>query len=299
MIVASAPGKIVLSGEYAVLFGAPAICMAVDRRAVVSLQPSENCRVHSPGFTGEDRFGVVDAVSPGSRPPFEIELDTSAFAERGNKIGIGSSAALTVALTAALADSTNVLDPALAAHGRLQSKAGSGVDIATAVHGGLIRYIQSPRSVQEIPWPDGLSMRVIWTGVPVSTAAKLHKLFEKPPRTSRMFFAEVASAVADAWCTGRVDDVLGAYKFMYIQALRKFSVDHDLGIFDSGHEALTEAAMADDLIYKPAGAGGGDIGVLIGRSDNELDAFLDRHRDLVHSVVPCALDSAGVRLEQT
>jgi len=34
-IMASAPGKVVLSGEYAVLDGAPAVCMAVDRRARV------------------------------------------------------------------------------------------------------------------------------------------------------------------------------------------------------------------------------------------------------------------------
>ena len=31
-IVASAPGKIVVSGEYAVLVGAPALAAAVDRR---------------------------------------------------------------------------------------------------------------------------------------------------------------------------------------------------------------------------------------------------------------------------
>ena len=30
---ASAPGKIVLAGEYAVLWDAPAVCMAIDRRA--------------------------------------------------------------------------------------------------------------------------------------------------------------------------------------------------------------------------------------------------------------------------
>ena len=36
--VASAPGKFVLSGEYAVLDGAPAICVAVDRRAVVTIE---------------------------------------------------------------------------------------------------------------------------------------------------------------------------------------------------------------------------------------------------------------------
>ena len=33
-VVASAPGKIVLSGEYAVLFGAPAICMACQSSRV-------------------------------------------------------------------------------------------------------------------------------------------------------------------------------------------------------------------------------------------------------------------------
>ncbi len=39
-ITASAPGKLVLSGEYAVLDGAPAICMAVDRRARVTISAS-------------------------------------------------------------------------------------------------------------------------------------------------------------------------------------------------------------------------------------------------------------------
>ena len=41
-ITATAPGKVVLSGEYAVLNGAPAICMAVNRRAVA--QPAIRTR---------------------------------------------------------------------------------------------------------------------------------------------------------------------------------------------------------------------------------------------------------------
>jgi phosphomevalonate kinase len=297
-IVASAPGKVVLSGEYAVLFGAPAVCMAVNRRAVVGLRPGPECKLRTPGFTGDDRFAIVDAVSPAGRPPFEIELDTSAFAQRGNKIGIGSSAALTVALTAALEKSTDVMDLAMLAHARLQGGAGSGVDIATSVHGGLIRYTQSPRSVQSIAWPDGLKMRLIWTGVPASTRAKLDKLFEKPARSTRMILPDVASAMADAWCTGEAGRVLGAYGF-YIRTLKEFSVDHDLGIFDAGHDELADAAMADGLIYKPAGAGGGDIGVLLGASEAELDAFVERRSDLIHEVISCTLDPHGVRLEQT
>ena len=77
-VVASAPGKIVLSGEYAVLFGAPAVCMAVTRRAVVTGADSADgeCHVTTPGFTGEGSFAVVDAVYGDTRPARNIDLDS-------------------------------------------------------------------------------------------------------------------------------------------------------------------------------------------------------------------------------
>ena len=43
-IEVSAPGKLVLIGEYGVLFGAPAVVMAVNRRARVELTPAEGAR---------------------------------------------------------------------------------------------------------------------------------------------------------------------------------------------------------------------------------------------------------------
>ena len=97
-VIASAPGKIVLSGEYAVLFGAPAICMAVDRRAVAITKDGTDskCRLETPGLAGGDPFAIVEAVCGGQRPPLDIMLDTRAFSDAGGKLGIGSSAALTV-----------------------------------------------------------------------------------------------------------------------------------------------------------------------------------------------------------
>ena len=61
-ITASAPGKFVLSGEYAVLDGAPAVCVAVDRRARVSIEPydSDHCIVQAPGFSTETGQFIVD-----------------------------------------------------------------------------------------------------------------------------------------------------------------------------------------------------------------------------------------------
>jgi len=298
-VVASAPGKIVLAGEYAVLDGEPAISMAIDRRAVVTLEdnPDGKCNLSTPGFSGGDRFGIVDAVSGGARPPKNIVLDTRAFADDGDKIGIGSSAALTVALVAGLSDSDEVLSEALEAHRAFQGGAGSGVDIATAVRGGLIEYEMPSRTVTSLAWPSGLCIRVVWTGVPSSTESKLEKLAAQAARPSRSALLLAAPRMAEAWRSGDVGRIMADY-IPYIGVLRQFSVDHDLGIFDAGHDQLTDAAMLGDLVYKPAGAGGGDIGILFGRNEAELDAFIASHKELVHDVLECALDPVGVRVRQ-
>ena len=296
--IASAPGKIVLAGEYAVLWNAPAICMAVNRRAVAAVSGSEDgeCHLRTPGFTGADRFRLLDAVTRGVRPPYDIELDTSAFMSDGRKTGIGSSAALTVALVAALEDRSDVYAAAMEAHSRLQQGAGSGIDIAASAHGGLLEYRMPKRTVTRLEWPAGLAFRVVWTGVPASTEARLSMLAGQPSRPSRSALLLGASHIAEAWRSGDVEQILAEY-VGYIGVLRQFSVDHGLGIFDAGHDQLTDAAMVDGLVYKPAGAGGGDVGMLFGRDEADLDAFLERRSDLVRGVLPCALDESGVRME--
>ena len=296
--VASAPGKIVLSGEYAVLWDAPAVSMAVNRRAVAIVSPSDDaeCHLSTPGFDGLEPYRVLDALLHGERPPNRYTLDTTAFIDGGRKTGIGSSAALVVALAAAIDESTNICEPAMAAHRALQGGKGSGVDVATAVHGGLIEYSRSEARVQELQWPKGLAYRVIWTGVPASTERQLAKLAAAAAGPSRSALLLAAPKMSDAWRSGDADAVLAEY-IPYIGALRQFSIDHDLGIFDAGHDELTDAAMVDGLVYKPAGAGGGDIGMLLGRSEDDLEAFLRRHARLVNGVLHCELDPAGVRLE--
>ncbi|MEM9057456.1 MAG: hypothetical protein AAGD86_08265 [Pseudomonadota bacterium] len=173
---ASAPGKLVLTGEYAVLDGAPAVSMAISRRAIVRVEPASDFCVRAPGFlSGSVRFAVdadgrlrwlagdpdvrrrlalVDrVVAPllaGRAPaPFALRLDTRAFfAADGRKLGLGSSAALTAALSAALTRHLGLpaqtpdafLAAALERHRRVQGGRGSGVDLATSLHGGVIEY---------------------------------------------------------------------------------------------------------------------------------------------------------------
>jgi len=314
-VVASAPGKAVLCGEYAVLDGAPAICMALDRRARVTVTPREADwnRVSAPGFTaveglfrvvggnvewrqGASEFALVDAVlrSIAAVPErvVSIELDSDAFRDGASneKIGIGSSAALTVALLAALRGTEDVFADAIGAHRQLQRGAGSGVDIATSVHGGLLEYRMATAEVTALQWPAALQYRLVWSGIAADTRAKLAQLDSTAESKARTDLLQAATAMATAWSSAT--RVLDEYP-EYIECLRRFSVDHGLGIFDAGHDELCIAAADAGLVYKPCGAGGGDVGILLGRSGEQLDDFMAGRQQTLH----CELDPVGVKLE--
>jgi phosphomevalonate kinase len=315
--VASAPGKVVLSGEYAVLDGAPAIAMAIDRRASVRLTPiaGDVSVVTAAAFTdvtghfhnsgagivwqdGEDAFSIVNAVLRAAdripRNAISLQLDTSEFmqVESRQKLGIGSSAALAVALSSAMKGTTDVAAMARRAHAELQGEAGSGVDVACSLHGGLIEYRMEGCSVRRLQWPDDLVYRLVWTGVAASTPDKLRKLGGGISKPSRVRLAGASEAIAMAWAGGDAPRLLEQYR-TYTESLFRFSVDHDLGIFDAGHEDLWRAAAISGLVYKPCGAGGGDVGILLGTSEEALAAYLATLPEK-YTILDCKLSASGV-----
>ncbi|MGI9235830.1 MAG: mevalonate kinase family protein [Woeseiaceae bacterium] len=319
-VTASAPGKVVLSGEYAVLHGAPAVCMAIDRRAIASVTSIESAwnSVSSPGYSlvegrfvcrgadfewlqGQDDFGLVEAVfqvlDQTDNACVSIELDTRAFFDEScnTKIGLGSSAALTVALSAALTQSDDVIDDALQIHRGFQSGAGSGVDIATAVHGGLLEYRMNRAKILPLGWPKGLVYRLVWTGVPANTASKLNRFEGAGHRRSRDALVNAAARMAAAWSSA--SEVLGEFPG-YVDTLRDFSEDYDLGIFDAGHDKLVAESRLAGLIYKPCGAGGGDVGILLGTNYEQLDEFLAGNPISECRVLESKLETQGVEWGQ-
>ncbi len=190
---ASAPGKLIIAGEYAVLAHAPALVIAVDRRVTATRRL---------GPSGSSPFLVAVAAElarrrgdadPAARAALEIAVDSRACYEGGTKLGLGSSAAVTVAATAlALAstganfDRDEVLAIALAAHASAQSargSAGSGADIAAAVYGGVIEFkrrrLATPggglgpdagADVLHRRWPNDVTLLPFFTGRAADTA---------------------------------------------------------------------------------------------------------------------------------
>lgn len=293
---ATAPGKVVLTGEYAVLDGAPAISAAVNRRAVASIADV--------GDIGDARLAdaVRRAVGRATLPE-GLHLDTRHFSARGadgheQKLGIGSSAALTVALCRLLAapdaDDSAILELALRAHSALQGGEGSGVDVATSVAGGVVRYDIGTRRPVDAGWPAGLHVRFWWSGVPARTHVRIARWRSGRRQASADSLVASAVAAAEAWATGDARPVLRSLAD-YRDALRAFSRDHGLDVFGAGHEQLAAAAAPTGIVYKPCGAGGGDIGAAFAIDPAELDAFAKSAKEATYVPLDLDVDRCGVR----
>ena len=100
MVQASAPGKCILFGEHAVVYGQPAVAVAIDQRMSVSIAPNDDWRIDGMSFHPQ-RHPHVEALRQRlwkGGPPLSIKIT----GDIPPASGLGSSAALSVAASAAL-----------------------------------------------------------------------------------------------------------------------------------------------------------------------------------------------------
>lgn len=351
VIEARAPGKLVIVGEYAVLHGAPGISVAVDVCALARLgtRSGQDSELVIPD-TGA-RFGfhwdVVggprwDDPAPGALalplescittlrahgllphtgalPTCRIELDTAAFHSKDSsgqriKLGLGSSAAITVALMAAILQFVRAAPQSheklsalcLEAHRHLQGGSGSGIDVLTALAGGVISIDRAPGSdvprEASLSWPNDLHMLPVWSGSSASTPALLGRLQsyrDQQPIACASHMArlgEIASDTLSAWCAKETSAVLVSLN-SYAAALRNLDQDAGIGIYSSEHEAMREIALAHGAVYKQSGAGGGDFGIALTTSHEVLAALQKDFAARDYLCLEAGLSAPGLRVQ--
>ena len=163
-ITASAPGSVMLMGEHAVVKGYWAVACALDKNISVTLTPRADREVlirselatyqaSLDDLSIDDRLSfVLKAIQLQlSELTRGFELDISA--EFSHTLGLGSSAAVTVATVKVLAEYTHQslsraehLKKSLAVVHGVQ-KRGSGTDLAASIYGGVIAYKVDPCEV--------------------------------------------------------------------------------------------------------------------------------------------------------
>ena len=334
-VTASAPGKLVLLGEYAVLEGAPALVLAVDRRARVTLADAggECWEIVSPTLGLQARLRLhdrnatwIDAASAelgwiatllarfpdtGSLPPCRIELDSDAFyldhgGTRG-KLGFGSSAALTVALLGALHALADLAPPALVeaieTHRAIQHGHGSGIDIAASAAGGLSRFQWAGDAVRNdsLRWPEGLHWTCVYSGRPASTRAMLATVGawrEREPTAFTQYMHELATISSrgiDALTANDAATFLSSLH-EYATALARFGTAAGADIASREHRAIASIAETCGCVYKSCGAGGGDIGVTFAVEDGRLREFSERASRAGFPVIGLEADPKGLEV---
>lgn len=279
----SAPGKIMLLGEYAVLEGAPAMVAAVNRRAVGRVVPRGRS---SP---------VVEAVlARANAAGLEVEIDTSTFYVGDTKLGLGSSAAVAV-VTAALAKGigAGTLDAAVEGHRDANAGKGSGVDVAASFYGGVLVATRQPSAVERLPI-GGFDVAVLFTGASAST-----KDFVTACQGCRSWGARSAELAGltrvgiDAWRSGDANGFFGRVR-AYHRAMAELGVEAGVPIVTEVIDAIARYAEEGGASAKPSGAGGGDVAVVFGAGTDLLHRIADRTGT---RVVELAIDPAGVEEE--
>ena len=82
----------------------------------------------------------------------------------------------------------------------------------------------------------------------------------------------------------------------YVDALRRLDQAAALGIYSPAHERLHTLAHAHDVVYKPCGAGGGDLGAVISDNPEKLAAFTAAAIDLGFDKLEIGRADHGVRI---
>lgn len=339
-VTASAPGKLVLIGEYVVLEGAPAVVLAVDRRARVCLRDSEDSDWHidAPDLGIRDARGRLNgagrldwlqlaqaqgerlalvarvleaAQAEGETIPAHVVLDTQAFFADDpahSKLGLGSSAALAVALSGAVHAHNQRGTPELAAlrlaHCQAQGGRGSGLDIATSLAGGVLIYClhnQQPYAVPSV-WPETLELCCVWSGTTAHTGTFLQRLDAWRERSPSSFaalmsdlgaLAEEAAKVIMDGNTATLIDVMAAYA----SALDALGQASGLDIVCNEHRAIGAVATACGVTYKTSGAGGGDAGIAVSDDAERIRHFRQRVADAGFMPLDLKPDMHGLRVK--
>lgn len=190
----SAPGKLFLLGEHAVLHNKKSIICAINQRIFIYVKPRKDSKIVITSALGDftttlEKISIkspftfiltaIDSNKHKLSNGFEIDI----ISEFSSTVGLGSSAAVTAAMTAAIfqlanenTSKRNIFDNGFSTIRKVQGS-GSGADLAASVYGGLLLYRLFPLDIK--PLKNLYPVTVIYSGTKQSTTQVIKIVQEK------------------------------------------------------------------------------------------------------------------------
>jgi len=327
MVTASAPGKVYLFGEHAVVYGEPAVPCAIELRATVTVTRRESgLRVHADdlsidGFTVEydddehDRpdvdvddtlvdagIGYVNAALAQARDAADAPdagFDVTIQSEIPLGAGLGSSAAVTVAAIDAATRELGVelareeiADRAYRVEHEVQDGQASRADTFCSATGGAVRV--EGDDCRQIDAPD-LPFVVGYDGGAGDTGALVAGV--RDLRSEYGFAAETVEAIGDVVRTG--EGALADERPGEIGELMNFNhgLLSALGVSSRSLDSMVWAARdAGATGAKLTGAGGRGCIVALDETPETINAL--EYAPECERAFRAGLDTDGVRTEE-
>lgn len=282
----SAPGKLMIFGEHAVVYGHPCIVTAISQRLEVALAEAD-------AMPTDRRF--VDAAIAAWGGGRDIKLATkSAFS---GTYGFGSSSAVTVATLKALrpeATNRQLFDTAYKIVLDIQGTA-SGFDVAAAAFGGTLYFVKGGKTIEPLTVGD-MPLIVGYSGVKADTTtliAEVRTKYDKEKAKVERIFAAIGKIVEDA----KLKMIEGDWE--RVGRLMDFNQEYlrDLGVSSEKLESLIAAAKdAGAWGAKLSGAGGGDCMIALAPPDRRKEVE-DAITNAGGEVVFATPNAEGVKVE--
>lgn len=287
-IATSAPGSLMVLGEHAVLHGKHALVCAINRRISIHLLPMEGGRITISSSLGEYQAPLSKLTD---HPSFRFVLQaikqhrdrmSSGFkltidSEFSSNIGLGSSAAVTVATHAALMQWLAGSKPA---RGELFAQAletvhavqgrGSGADLAASVFGGMVGYRTTP---EFFPVKATLPLTAVYCGYKTPTPEVIQKvetLRKGDPAKFERIYSEIDRGVREALRALAEEDGMALGRILD----RNQQLMNEMGVNTPELREIVSALRKDPKIHgaKISGSGLGDCAIGIGHAAlNGLD----------------------------
>lgn len=323
MTIASAPAKIILFGEHFVIYNQPAVLASINKRIKIDcrivLENKNTIRIETNEFgkktyplsilknTNQDNYNdffypiiyILKKILQDFEKTNGIEIKIESEIPYG--VGLGSSAALSVAAVAAIYGLVNryskkneILELAIETE-KIIHRNSSGADCVISTYGGLM-YYQKNSNVRQLEYSKKLNFIIINTGLKHSTG-ELVSIVERFRQNNFATFIKLSDKVTNI-CKNAIEALKEGNTLKLGKLMNENQILlEQIGVSNKEIKKIIETSLNYGAIgSKLTGAGGGGCILSIIHQENK-NYFLSNMRQSGYECFDIIIENQGVKVK--